>query len=518
MGILSSLLLQRVDRSPSSDYWFSPIGGISKAGMFVNEEQALKISAVLQGVRFLSQTVAGLPRHMFRHLDDGRSRVRDTRHPLSPIIRYTPNPWQTAFQFFEVFVSRAMLSGIAIAEKVTDKSDGKLLALLPLDSDRIVNFEQLPSGKLRYVYRLNNGTNRRLLQDEVFSLSGFGIDGFKGLSLVQQMRETAGLSLATETYGATFFSNSAMPRVVLRHPKSLNQVSRERLGSEWNTAYGGVEQSNRAAVLEEGMDVNVLSTKNDEAQFIETRRFLIAEFSRFLDVTPHRLSDMENSSFNNVEQMSLETVVYSIAPWVNRIEQSIYRDLLTEEDREAGYFPKFSMEGLLRGDTQARQAFYQSGIQSGWLTRNEVRETEDKNPLDGLDTPLQPQNMAPVGDDGMPVLPEPQEPKAPTPAQERSRAIAVNAAKWVLKREMMAVAKWSDRKNGNGTGWQAQVESFYRDHVDFVCKALAMDRARAVEWCSSRCRAVLELGQEGLGAWSRRDQNAVEFLAREALR
>lgn len=517
MGILSSLLGQRADKSPSSDYWYSPIGSVSKAGMYVDENQVLRISAVLQGVRFLSQTVAGLPRHVFQSLDDGRSRQKLPSHQLSKFLRYQPNPWQTAFQFYEMFVARAMLRGFSLAERVYDDNTGDLLALVPLDSGRVAKIEQLSTGKLRYLYRKNDGSVRTLLQDQVFSLSGFGVDGIRGLSLVQQMQETAGLALAMETYGARFFSNSAMPRVVLRHPKHLTQPSRDRLRDDWNTAYGGVEQSNKAAVLEDGMEVEVLSTHNDEAQFLESRKFLIAEFSRHIDVTPHRLSDMEKSSFNNVEQMSLETVVYSIAPWVNRLEQSIHRDLLTQEDKDSGHYVKFIMDGLLRGDTQARQAFYQSGIQSGWLTRNEVREHEDKNPIDGLDTPLQPQNMAPVGDDGQPILPENSEPVPPIP-EERARALAITAAERVLRREKMAVAKWNERKNGDNPGWRIQVETFYKEHVDFVCKTLAIDKARAVSWCSSRCRAVLELGEDSLEAWARRDEQAVDFLAREALR
>lgn len=532
MGILTSLLGQGVDKSPSSDFWYLPIGGVSKAGVAVTEDSALKISAVLQGVRFISQTVAGLPRFIYRHLEDGRSREKDTKHPLNRILRFEPNTWQTSFQFVEMMTAHAIMRRMGIAEKIYDDRTGRLAALVPLDSRQVLKIEQRADGRLRYTYRRADGRNRIYLQEELFVLSGFGLSGITGLPLLEQMRDTAGLAIATEEFASTFFSNSAVPRVVLKHPGELGRETRDRIIESWNMAYGGVERSNKAAVLEDNMTLDVLSTDNEKSQMIETRKFLIAEFSRHTDVTPHRLSDMEKSSYNNVEQMSLETVVYTLTPWVKRWEQAWYRDGLDQDDKDSGRFVEYSLDGLLRGDTAARTEYYQSGIQNGWLTRNEAREKENHNPIVGLDAPLQPQNMVPIGPDGAPILPaapKPERASAPEPVPEddpqggegesRAMALARYAAGRVVRREYRWLETWTHRKLGDKSAWRSHVEAFYKDHVDYVRSELSIGTGRAEEWCSSRCQTVLEVGQEGLEAWrAESEKAAVEHLAMEALR
>jgi phage portal protein BeeE len=61
-----------------------------------------------------------------------------------------------------------------------------------------------------------------------------------------------------------------------------------------------------------------------------------------------------------------------------RIEQSIFQQLLTEEEQQK-YFVKFNVDGLLRGDFQSRMNGYAVGIQNGFMSPNDVRELEDMN-------------------------------------------------------------------------------------------------------------------------------------------
>ena len=533
MGILTSFLDAKVDRSPTSDFWYQPVGGISKSGVTINTERALKISAVLQGVRFLSQTVAQLPKFIFRHGTDGRSRTKDTKHRLNRFIRFQPNPWQTAFQFHEMMTANAMLKGIGLAEK--REENGQLTAILPLEPSRLIAIEQRANGLLRYIYRRLDGQRRTILQEETLSLIGFGIDDKRGLPLVEQMTETAGLAIAMESYGASLFANSAMPRVVLTSPGRIGSDTRARMKADWDSSYGG-DARHGTALLEDGTKIDVLSTTNDEAQFIESRKFLIAEFSRHLDVTPHRLSDLEKSSFNNVEQMSLETVVYSLTPWVKRWEQSYHRDLLTQEEQEQDVFVEFMLDGLLRGDTTARADFYAKSINNGWMTRNEVREKENLNPIEGLDEPLQPLNMMTVSQVEAKMKAEAAAekraetqakekseaaeaaklaPPAPLPvpgdADERAVALAYASAQRIIRREEQAVAKWAERKDGN---WEEQVDAFYRDYAQPVADALAISIERARQWCLER-RESIRYGSAQNEKWHLK---GIERLVTEALR
>ncbi|NBQ69748.1 MAG: phage portal protein, partial [Nitrosomonadaceae bacterium] len=129
---------------------------------------------------------------------------------------------------------------------------------------------------------------------------------------------------------------------------------------------------------------------NKDAQFLELRKFQITDIARMFRVPPHMIADLERATFSNIEQQSLEFVMHTMTPWAERWESSIEADLLPDGD---ALEIEFDFANLMRGDAASRSAYYQSGIQNGWLTRNEARISENLNPLQGLDQPLRPLNM-----------------------------------------------------------------------------------------------------------------------------
>jgi hypothetical protein len=143
-------------------------------------------------------------------------------------------------------------------------------------------------------------------------------------------------------------------------------------------------------VLENGMKFHEVGVTNKDAQFLELRKFQITDIARLFRVPPHMIADLERATFSNIEQQSLEFVMHTMTPWAERWEASIESELLLESD---DIEIEFDFANLMRGDAASRSSYYQSGIQNGWLTRNEARMAENLNPLDGLDQPLRPLNM-----------------------------------------------------------------------------------------------------------------------------
>ena len=142
----------------------------------------------------------------------------------------------------------------------------------------------------------------------------------------------------------------------------------------------GSTNAHKVAVLEEGMKFNPISINPQEAQFLETRKFQVNEICRIFRVPPHMIADLERSSFNNIEQQSLDFVTNTIRPWLVRIEQTIFQQLFSESEQEK-LFVKFNVDGLLRGDFQSRMNGYAVGRQNGWLSANDIRELEDLNKI-----------------------------------------------------------------------------------------------------------------------------------------
>jgi HK97 family phage portal protein len=269
-------------------------------------------------------------------------------------------------------------------------------------------------GRLYYEYTVydsddvdgRKGTNKvgrtvRLQPHDVLHIPGLGFDGLVGYSPIAMAKNAIGLAIATEEYGSKFFANGAAPSGVLEHPGTIKDPSKVR--ESWQATFGGSGNANKIAVLEEGMKYTPISISPEQAQFLETRKFQIDEIARIFRVPPHMIGDLEKSSFNNIEQQSLEFVKYTLDPWVSRWEQAMVRALLTPDEKKK-YFFKFNVDGLLRGDYQSRMNGYAIGRQNGWMSANDIRELEnlDRIPTEeGGDLYLINGNMTKLQDAGI---------------------------------------------------------------------------------------------------------------------
>jgi len=189
-----------------------------------------------------------------------------------------------------------------------------------------------------------------------------------------------GIAIATEEYGASFFANGANPGGVLEHPGIIKDIPRVK--ENWNAAYRGSDNAHRVAVLEEGMKFNTIGIPPEQAQFLQTRKFQINEIARIYRVPPHMVGDLEKSSFNNIEQQSLDFCKFCLNPWVVRWEQSMQQSLILP-DEKGSVFIKFNVDGLLRGSYKERMDGYSIARQNGWMSANDIRELENLNKIPG---------------------------------------------------------------------------------------------------------------------------------------
>ena len=268
-----------------------------------------------------------------------------------------------------------LLWGNTYAQIIRD-GRGTVMALYPLMPDKM-GVDRNDRGEIYYIYN-KEGQSYPLRNDEVLHIPGLGFDGLIGYSPIAMAKNAIGMAIATEEYGAKFFSNGANPGGVLEHPGVVKDPQRVR--DSWNSVYQGSTNAHRVAVLEEGMKFQSIGIPPEQAQFLETRKFQINEIARIFRIPPHMIGDLEKSSFSNIEQQSLEFVKYTLDPWVVRWEQSIKRMLLSESEKKK-YFVKFNVDGLLRGDYQSRMTGYSIARQNGWMSANDIRVLEDMNPI-----------------------------------------------------------------------------------------------------------------------------------------
>ena len=405
MSILSGIFKAR-DKpvNSTSGSAFSFFMGGSLAGKRVNERTSMQMTAVYSCVRILSEEVASLPLHVYRYTESG-SKEKATDHPLYFLLHDEPNPEMTSFLFRETLMTHILLWGNAYCQIIRN-GKGEVIALYPLMPDRM-EVDRDSDGKLYYQYttvqedpKTMKGTIVKLLPTDVLHIPGLGFDGLVGYSPIAMAKNAIGLAIAAEEYGSKFYANGAAPSGVLEHPGVIKDPSRVR--ESWVNTFGGSANSNKVAVLEEGMKYTPISINPSDAQFLETRKFQINEIARIFRIPPHMVGDLEKSSFSNIEQQSLEFVKYTLDPWVVRWEQGIKRALLSVDEKKE-YFIKFNVDGLLRGDYQSRMNGYAVGRQNGWMSANDIRELEnlDRIPEDaGGDLYLVNGNMLPLSEAG----------------------------------------------------------------------------------------------------------------------
>lgn len=373
-------------RDKPKDYYigtdFRYLFGPSTSGKNVNEFTAMQTTAVYACVRILSETLAALPLQLYRYTPGGKERVYD--HPLYHLLHDEPNPEMTSFIFRETLMSHLLIWGNAYAQIIRDRL-GRVQGLYPLRPDKMTVCRD-ESGQIYYIYTKTSDENPAikpygqvpLRKDEVLHIPGLGFDGLVGYSPIAMARNAVGMTMACEEYGASFFANGASPSGVLEHPGVLKNPAKVR--DSWNAVYQGSANAHKVAVLEEGMKYQQIGIPPEEAQFLETRKFQLNEIARLYRIPPHMIGDLEKSSFNNIEQQSMEFVKYTLDPWVIRWEQAMQKALFLPEEKKQ-YFLKFNVNGLMRGDYESRMTGYSIGRQNGWLSANDIREMEDMNPV-----------------------------------------------------------------------------------------------------------------------------------------
>ena len=405
MGIFTGLFRSRdkpQNRTVGSSYNF--LFGGSTSGKAVTERTAMQMTAVYSCVRILAEAVAGLPLNLYHYLPDG-GKEKSYDHPLYRLLHDEPNPEMSSFVFRETLMTHLLLWGNAYAQIIRN-GKGEVVALYPLMPNRMT-VDREENGQLYYSYNRSsdeaptmNDSTVILKPSDVLHIPGLGFDGLVGYSPIAMAKNAIGMAIACEEYGAKFFANGAAPGGVLEHPGTIKDPQRVR--EAWQSQFGGSGNSNKIAVLEEGMKYTPIGISPEQAQFLETRKFQINEIARIFRVPPHMVGDLEKSSFSNIEQQSLEFVKYTLDPWVIRWEQSIMRSLLSLEEKTQ-YFVKFNLEGLLRGDYQSRMTGYATARQNGWMSANDIRELEnlDRIPTeDGGDLYLINGNMLPLANAG----------------------------------------------------------------------------------------------------------------------
>lgn len=394
-------------------------GEETHSGQRIDEHKALRLSTVWACVNVLAQTVASLPLILYRRLEP-RGKERATSHPLYYTMHDRPHPLMSSYVWREILQGHLATWGNAYCE-IRRQGGNKIVGLWPLLPDR--TWPDLAGETKRLKTRDANGRERTIDAGRFLHVPGLGFDGIQGYSVIRMARQALGMGAATEEFGASWFGpNAARPAVVVMHPATMSEPAQRRFKESLEQNYAGPGRQHKTLVLEEGVKLEKLTIPPNDSQFLETRRFTVEEIARFYRMQLHKIGHLDKATFSNIEQQAIEFTTDTIRPWLVRWEQELNYALLRPEERQTHFF-EFLVDGLLRGDADARTKTYAAGRQWGYLSANDVREMENRNPIEGGDIYMVPLNMIPADTVGLePPSSESGEAQAPAEASRELRA------------------------------------------------------------------------------------------------
>lgn len=358
------------------------------AGVHVTEQSALGMPAVYRALTLIAGTSASLPLHPYRKSDD-------VRLPLSSgqgaDLLASPHPDMTPFEYWELKYAYVAGWGNGYSRKLRDRND-VVRELWPLHPSRVRAGRASDGTK---VYVVDGNEDEPFTDREIFHVPGFGYDGITGCSPIRLARQGIGLAMAAEEYGARLFGSGALFSGILQTEQRLEPDQADALKARWKAKMAGMQHAHEVAVLDSGAKFERMSIPPEDAQFIESRRFQIQEVARMFGVPPHMLMDTDSSTSwgTGIEQQTIGFVTFTLRPnYLTRFEQRISQVL-----RPGPVYAKYSLEGLLRGDSVQRAAFYFQLWQIGVLSTNDIRRLEDLPPVEGGDVRYRPLNMGVLG-------------------------------------------------------------------------------------------------------------------------
>ena len=378
----------------------------------------------------ISGDVACLPRHVYKRLDGGGLEV-EADHPAEVLVGSgDPNDEMGKFRFTQTSMGHVLGRGNGYSEIV--RKDGYPVSLETLHPVKTIP-KRTASKKL--IYELDN--KQVLAAEDVLHFAGLGYDGVSGYCPITLCRQSIGVGIATEQFGASFFGNGAIPAGVLKHPRRLGEAALSNLRKTINQVHQGSQSAHQLLILEEGMDYADRQISPEDSQYIDGRKFTVLEVGRLFRCPPHKLGDYSQSHLSNIEESNLDYLATTILTWVCMLDDEFSRKLLTRDERKAGLTVLTDLRALMRGNTAVRTNYYNVMRNMGSMSADDIRIAEGMNPLpagSGGDlylvqaqyVPLKDAGKAPTAQAPPPGSAAPAPAEAPPAVQKKARRMNEN--------------------------------------------------------------------------------------------
>ena len=345
----------------------------------MNEYTALSIPSFYSGVRFLAETIARLPKHIYQRVGDVKSHIPD--HDISWVIDQEVNDLQTPYTFWSTFICHAVVYSNAYAAIKKDASGVELFNLPP---DRMIPFRF--NSKQWFAYDTGEKDKDKYIvfgSDEIIHLPALSFDGMQGLRMVKLMSGALGTARSQEQYVTKYYEQGGMMKLSIESEKVFTKEQILELKDQITNHHGGVNNAHKVMILGNSAKAKVLNPDLDTDKLKSAREWTVHDICRMLRIPPHMLYEMGRATWGNAETMGREMVTYTLGNWIAPLEQELARKLLTRQERKNGLYVRFDTSDLMKADFAALASNINSLIGSGAITEDEGRAKLDLPPHPG---------------------------------------------------------------------------------------------------------------------------------------
>ena len=344
---------------------------VTQSGTLINSETAFQVNPIFSAISLISDTISTLPLDAYVR-EDGQRRALRPR----PAWVLKPDVDTTKEAFYGSVIVSLLLDGNAFIRVFTQNN--QIVNLVVLNPHQ-VEVKRNGLGRLSFIVQ---GEKRALSTEEIIFIPDVVRPGsIRGVSRVEALKDNFGLAKALETYAARFFGHGATTSGIIEYPHDLTYEQSQALAAAFDSKHKGLRKSHKTGVLSGGATYRPTNVPNDQAQFLDSRRMAVEDVARAFNIPPHLLGLSGTNSYASVEQNNLAWVTHGLRPIISKIEGAL-SPLLALSPNGQNAFLRFNIDGLLRADINSRMSAYSIGLQSGFLTINDVRRLEDLQAID----------------------------------------------------------------------------------------------------------------------------------------
>jgi len=343
---------------------------VNPSGVNINQNTAFEVVAFWSAVSLISDTIATLPVDSFIRQDGNRRPYRPR-----PAWVDQPDVDMTRQAHYQQVLVSLLVNGNSYT-RVFRNGNGDIVNLVCLDPQTV----QVSRSALgRKIFTIDSEDKALTSEDIVHITDLIQPGSLTGLSRVERLKEALGLSSAMQSFAARFFGTGATTQGIIEFPGNLTPEQAKQLRDGFDSAHRGFRRAHKTGVLSGGATYKQTTVPNDAAQFLESRRFSVEEIARAFNIPLSMMGVPGAQSYASTEQNAIQFVTHTLRPYIEKLEWAYSRLLPVEA------FLAFNTNGLLRGDFNSRISAYATGLQSGFMSVNDVRRLEDMSPTEAGD-------------------------------------------------------------------------------------------------------------------------------------